>query len=407
MGRKKKEGTPRQSEGTGNSKRQTPLLILAVTLLVLAAVLNLRHLRPAPRLEPVPRPEQTLTSHQFPSSAARTPRTPSPLFTALTPETTGIDFVHPIDEDHPLSFLYFSGMASGGLAVGDIDGDQRPDIYIVGGPGKNRLYRQVDDFRFEDITQRAGVDGGDAWGCGATMADVNNDGRLDIYVCNYADPRNESVPLSPNLLYINRGDGTFSEESRAYGLNLSDASLEAVFADYDIDGDLDMYLLTYRYENPRGRPKEPPIVIKDGKRSIHPDFAIYYKLTDDEFLYDPAGRADGLMRNNGDGTFTNVSDEAGIFGAEQGLSATWWDYDDDGLPDLFVGNDFMGSDRLYHNNGDGKFSDVIRTAVPHTSWFSMGSDVADLNGDGRLDLLTADMASTTHFKQKDDHGIDE
>ena len=380
------EAAPRP---VGRKRSQKGLLLFAIVLLAAVGWLNYRRSRDAYVPPPLPLPPAEIDSQPL---ASATSAVDQPRFSALTPQQTGVDFVHPVDAEHPYSFLYFAGMASGGMATGDIDGDNRPDLYVVGGPGKNKLYRQLDEpFRFEDITERAQVDGGDAWGCGATMVDINGDGRLDIFVANYD---------SPNLLYINQGDGRFAERAGDYGLNIKDASLEGVFADYDCDGDLDLYLLTYRFENPTGMPKEPPIIRRYGQPAIREDVARYYEITNDSIGYGTVGRSDGLLRNNGDETFTDVSLEAGIQGQAHGQSATWLDYNDDGFPDLFVGNDFKDPDCLYQNNGDGTFTDVIRQQVPHTTWFSMGSDSGDVNGDGRIDLLTADMSSTTHFKQK-------
>ena len=315
-------------------------------------------------------------------------------FERLNPDQTGVDFANRIDTSHPLKRLYYSGFACGGAAIGDIDGDGRPDLYLVSGPAENRLYRQVDNFKFEDITERAGVGGGTAWGAGAAMADVDNDGDLDIYVCNHD---------GPNSLYINDGKGRFTEEAQERGLDVRDASLMPTFCDYDKDGDLDVFLLTNRFYREGGRPKQPPTALKDGVPYILPEYAKYYgivKTGPDTYKVDTVGRADRLLRNHGDGTFTDVTEESGIAGAGHGLAATWWDYDDDGWPDLYVGNDFDDPDHLWHNNGDGTFTDVIRQAVPHTSWFSMGADVADINNDGRLDYLTVDMSATTHYKQK-------
>jgi hypothetical protein len=337
-------------------------------------------------LPPRARPQVAFSSYEL----AEPEVTQTSAFKQLLPEQTGVEFVNVIDTTHPRKYLYFSGTSGGGIAIGDVDADGRPDLYFVNGPGENRLYRQVERMRFEDVTDQAGVAGGDAWGTGATMADVNNDGWLDIYVCNYD---------SPNLLFINRGDGTFLEQGVLYGVDVVDASMMATFADYDRDGDLDFHLLTYRYMRPEGRPADPPIIEVEGERQIAPGFEKYYTIDNEAPGFAPVARADGLFRNEGE-RFTDVTEEAGIVGLWHGLSATWWDYNRDGWPDLYVANDFADPDQFYHNNGDGTFREISRESIPSTSWFSMGADSGDVNNDGLPDLLVADMSATTHFKQK-------
>ena len=281
------------------------------------------------------------------------------LFTLLSPEQTGLTAVNAYDDPAMWRQLYHefnSGAVGTGLAIGDYDGDGRPDIFVVSKTGPNHLYRNLGGFRFEDVTARAGVGGPTGpWKQGAAFADVNNDGRLDLYVCRYG---------APNLLYINQGDGTFREEAAARGLALLDASAMAAFCDYDHDGWLDVYVQTN---------------LMDAARR-------------------PNGQRDHLFHNNRDGTFTDVTDAAGIAGETQGHSATWWDYDEDGWPDLYVANDFAAPDQLYHNNRDGTFTNVLSDVVPHTPHFSMGADLGDLNNDGHLDLLVADMAATTRYQ---------
>lgn len=311
------------------------------------------------------------------------------LFETLPTAKTGIDFVNRLDPESPLSFLYHSGMSCGGVAIGDVDGDGRPDIYLANGLTQNKLYQQTGDFKFDDITDAAGVGGGDGWSTGVAIVDIDNDGDLDIYVCNYT---------SPNLLFINDGVGKFTEEGAAYKVDFVDASLVSSFADYDLDGDLDFYLLTNRWHDPKGFPKESPARIKDGRPTILPGLEKHYQIT--EFGYEPVGRPDRLIRNNGDGTFSDVTAEARISGRGDGLSATWWDYNDDGYPDIYVGNDFSVADKLYRNNGNGTFTNVLDQLVPHSTWFSMGADVADINNDGLFDFLIGDMSSTTHFMEK-------
>jgi hypothetical protein len=286
------------------------------------------------------------------------------LFTTLSPEQTGIDAVNRYDDPAMWGARYreFSlGAIGTGVAIGDYDGDGRPDVFVVSKTGPNHLYRNLGGFRFADVTDQAGVAGPpEAWKQGAAFADVNNDGRLDLYVCRFG---------APNLLYLNQGNGAFTEEAAARGLALNDASNMAAFCDYDRDGWLDAYVQTN---------------VLDTERR-------------------PNGQRDHLYHNNRDGTFTDVTDRAGVFGETQGHAATWWDYDEDGWPDLYVDNDFRDPDQLYRNNRDGTFTNVLDQAVPHTPHSSMGADLGDVDNDGHADLLVADMAATT--REKDHRGM--
>ncbi len=286
------------------------------------------------------------------------------MFVQLSPEETGVRTDNRYDDPKMWGELYqefLMGSNGTGIAIGDYDGDGRPDLFVVTKTDGFRLFRNLGGYKFEDVTDQAGVRGErGTWNLGATFVDVNNDGRLDLYVCRFN---------APNLLYINQGDGTFKEMAHAYGLDVNDSSVMASFGDYDRDGWLDAYIATNMLNI-----------------STH-----------------PSGQRGYLFHNNRDGTFTNVTDQAGIRGETQSHSATWWDYDNDGWPDLYVANDYGVPDKLYHNNRDGTFTDVIDAVLPHTSFSSMGADLGDVNNDGFIDFLVADMAGTTH--QMDQHTL--
>jgi hypothetical protein len=286
------------------------------------------------------------------------------MFTLLPPEATGVLTENQYADPQMKGALfqqYNGGSVGTGVAIGDFDNDGRPDIFVVSKTESCRLFRNLGNFRFEDVTDKAGVgDKGDAakiWKFGATFADVNNDGLLDIYVCRYN---------APNLLYINQGDGTFKEMAHAYGLDVVDSSVMAAFSDYDRDGLLDVYIATNMLAN-------------EG---------------------DGGGRRGYMFHNQGDGTFLNVTDKAGVTLRTRSHSATWWDYDNDGWPDLYVAYDYGVPDSLYHNNRDGTFTDVSGSVLPHAPFSSMGSDYGDVNNDGLIDFIVADMASATHEKDQ-------
>ena len=286
------------------------------------------------------------------------------MFVELPAEETGVRTENRYADPRMRGDLYeeFETSSVGtGVSIGDYDGDGRPDIYVVSKTEGCRLFRNLGGYRFEDVTERAGVGAAPGiWNQGATFVDINNSGRLDIYVCR---------TNAPNLLYVNQGDGTFKEMAHAYGLDVADCSVMAAFCDYDRDGYLDLYITTNILDI-KTRPK--------GQRGI-------------------------LLHNNRNGTFTNVTDSGGILGESQSHSATWWDYDNDGWPDLYVANDYGYPDRLYHNNRDGTFTDVLDRVMPHVSFSSMGADLGDVKNDGRIDFLVADMAATTHMR--DQHSI--
>ncbi|MBC9795178.1 VCBS repeat-containing protein [Sinomicrobium weinanense] len=288
------------------------------------------------------------------------------LFTVPPPEETGINFANTLDTTSRLNildYLYFYNGA--GVAIGDIDNDGLPDIFLVRNQGYNKLYRNKGNMQFEDITEKAGVAGKSDWNTGVTMADVNGDGLLDIYVCAVVGINGF---LGHNELYINNGDGTFTESAAEYGLDLENHSTMATFFDYDLDGDLDMYLLNH---------------------AVHSEESFGRADIRNKRNYESG---DKLFRNDS-GQFTDVSEEAGIYGGANGygLGVAVSDFNMDGYPDIYVNNDFHEDDYYYLNNGDGTFTESLKKYFGHTSKFSMGNDAADINNDGFPDLLTLDM----------------
>jgi hypothetical protein len=325
--------------------------------------------------------------------AARGVRGDGPLFDLLEARDRGIDFVHTWTPPERYERL-IDNVVGGGIALGDADGDGLIDVYLTRPFGGNRLYRNLGDFRFTDATVEAGLDDAEGWSLGAVFADLDSDGDSDLFVCGYDNP---------NRLYLNDGKGRFERVPGALaGLDFKGASMVMAFADYDLDGDLNGYLLTNRYMPPDGSPVKGRLERIEGRLVIPEKYRELVTLIDTGDGVPKtvrAGQYDHLFRNDG-GQFVEVSDEAGISGNEMGLSVTWWDYNGDGYPDIYVANDFYGEDKLYRNNGDGTFTNVARSALPSTPWFSMGSDTADINNDGRLDYMASDMAGTTHYKSK-------
>jgi hypothetical protein len=318
------------------------------------------------------------------------------LFTDLPPGRTGINFQLQLPDiaKHIHEIIHLS--VYGGVCAGDYDGDGLADIYVTSPRGGNRLYRNLGDFKFEDATAAAGLQSPDFWGTGACFVDVDNDGDLDIYACGYR---------APNRLYINLGPGPggrtrFSEQAGKFGLDYAGASMMMAFADLDLDGDLDAYLATTAIPPP---PTEKFRVVYEGGKPVIPKelqeyWAMLY-LPGGQVHRTEAGQFDRLYRNDGD-RFTDITKQAGIDGAHMTLGAIWWDYNGDRWPDLYVANDYLGPDFLYRNNRDGTFTSVSRELLPHTPWSSMGADIGDLNGDGRVDLLATDMLGSTDYRCK-------
>ena len=291
------------------------------------------------------------------------PRLPAPagasLFQVLPPEETGVSVSNVYNDPRMWGdrFLELTlGAVETGIAVADFDRTGLLDIFVVSRNGPCALYRQTAPYKFLNVAAPAGVDctqNGPGSVVSATVVDINQDGWPDLYVCRFD---------APNLLFVNNRDGTFTERAKEYGLDVKDASVEATFADYDGDGYLDMFLLTNVLD----------------------------------FSKSPTGRRNFLFHNNHDGTFTDASKKAGIWGTSQGHSALWFDANQDGWPDLYIANDFETPDRFYFNNGDGTFTDVVDEKLPHVTYFSMSGDSGDLNNDGLIDFMVTDMRDRTH-----------
>ncbi|WP_425547611.1 VCBS repeat-containing protein [Aquimarina gracilis] len=288
------------------------------------------------------------------------------LFEKVPSEITRVTFQNdlvPTEKMNILDYLYFYNGA--GVAVGDINNDDLVDVFFTSNQGENKLYLNKGNFEFEDITQKAGVAGNSDWNTGTVMADINGDGFLDIYVCAVVGIRGLE---GANELFLNNGDGTFTEKAAQYGLNFQNYTTSASFFDYDNDGDLDMYLLNHAIHTQNSF----------GKASLR-----------NKRSYESG---DKLLRNDGN-KFVDVSKEAGVFGGGNGygLGIATSDFNNDGFVDIYVSNDFHEDDYYYINNGNGTFTEELKKKFGHISRFSMGSDVADINHDGYPDILTLDM----------------
>ena len=305
-----------------------------------------------------------------------------PLFELV--EGTGIDFNNRVvDGEIDNSFYFRNFYNGGGVALGDVSGDGLPDVVLTSNMGENKLYLNKGDFKFEDITAKAGLKQEGMWSTGVVMADINADGWLDLYICNSGHMQSG---LRRNQLYINNGNNSFSERAKEYGLDISAYSTQASFFDYDGDGDLDCFLINNSpmpinnlgYENRRNLPDaEWPVA---------------------QFL---KGGGDHLYRNDG-GRFTEVSKEAGIHGTLMsfGLGVSVGDMNSDGYPDVYVANDSYERDYLYINQKNGTFKDEMEACMEHNSFSSMGADICDINNDGYPEVFTTDMLPGDDYRLK-------
>lgn len=308
------------------------------------------------------------------------------LFSLLPPSSTHVYFKNKLTETEQsniIEYLYFNN--GGGVAAGDINNDGLIDLYFTSNQNQNRLYLNKGDLRFEDITESAGTAGTGDWKTGVSMADINSDGFLDIYICEVGKYKNLQ---GRNQLFINQGNLTFKEEAHDYGLDFQGFSTQAAFFDYDLDGDLDMYLLNHSVHTSRS----------------YGDVTLHF---DRDSL---AG--DRLFRNdetNGKRYFNQVTKQAGIYSSQigYGLGVNICDINNDGLPDVYVSNDFHENDYLYINNGNGTFAERATSFFSHTSRSSMGNDVGDINNDGLPDIMVLDMMPFDEKIKKQSGGEDD
>lgn len=308
----------------------------------------------------------------------------NPLLQLLEASETGIDFQNQIIETKANNFATNINVYNGGgVAVADVNNDNLPDIYFVCSNGQNRLYLNQGNFKFKDITQSAGLVSEEGFETAVAAVDINADGFLDFYVCRAGPFENDE---RRNKLYINNGNLTFTERSKEYGLDDMSASTGANFFDGDGDGDLDLYLLNY--------PKDPIYANKiesrkDETGAIVPNLAPKDALDSDRFY-----------RNEGNGKFKDVSQEVGIWNRAFGLSVSVSDFNRDGYPDVYCGNDFLQPDLLYINSGKGTFSSELSKYFRHNSQFTMGTDISDFDNDGLVDLFAVDMMPATNYRHK-------
>lgn len=303
----------------------------------------------------------------------------SAVFHLLDADDTGVTFNNSIYNADSLLLMSFEYVYNGGgVAIGDINNDDLPDLYFTGNMVSSKLYLNKGGFKFEDITEQANVST-NKWTSGASMVDINQDGFMDIYVC--AGGLYNGTKSRSNLLFINQGDNTFQEQSKQFGLDDSGYSQHAAFLDYDKDGDLDLYLLTNEldpYSWKEYRPKR---------------------------LNGEAPNTDKLFKNNGDNTFSDVSKEAGILIEGYGLGIGICDINNDHWPDIYIANDFLSNDILYINQQDGTFKNDIAQYLDHQSRNGMGTDLQDINNDGHTDIMVLDMLPTSNLRQKTMFGL--
>lgn len=314
------------------------------------------------------------SDNQTTNPVAQVTEEPEKLFHELDPSVTGVHFSNPITETRSFNYLrYIYAYNGGGVAIGDIDGDGLEDILFSGNQVPDRLYKNLGNMKFQDISSDAGLMDDKGWSTGVSMVDIDADKDLDIYICRSASLENEE--LRKNRLYINDGQGHFSEQSAKWGLDCPSFSTQAYYLDHDHDGDIDVYLVNH-------------LLYIDSESDTH------WRDKKLEPLF-----SDRLFENKGT-HFEDVSSSSGVLNQCWGLSAAIEDFNQDGYADIYVCNDFREGDVLYINQEDGTFKESLAEHFKHTSTYSMGSDVADINNDHYPDLMVLDMTPASHERSK-------
>src|SRR5258708_15218500 len=305
------------------------------------------------------------------------------LFRLMSSTQTGITFNNKVVDKAGFNvFNYRNFYNGGGVAIGDVNNDGKPDIFFTSSQGSKKLYINKGNWKFEDVTEKAGLAGIGKWHTGVTMVDINGDGWLDIYVCNSGALKTGE---KGNELFINQKDGTFKEEAEKYGLSDKGLSTQALFFDYDHDGDLDCFILNNSYR-------------AIGSFGYNRNMRNIRDLKGGHRLY-----------RNDNGKFVDVSEKAGIYGSEIGfgLGVAAGDFNNNGWGDNDNSNDFFEHDYLYINQHNGTFKENSNDAMGHMSMSSMGSDMADINNDGYLDMMTTDMLPESDYRLKTTTKFDE
>jgi enediyne biosynthesis protein E4 len=304
---------------------------------------------------------------------------PKTLFRSLPSNETGVDFINLVKESDSFNILTYEYIYNGGgVGIADFNQDGLQDLFFSGNQVPNRIYLNKGNLTFEDITEMANVNVVGRWNSGVALVDINNDDKMDIYVCVTAMP---NAADRKNMLFVNQGNNengrpVFKEMASQYKIDDEGYSVMASFFDYDLDGDLDLYVLTNEKLNGVPTNYRPKIV--DGS----------------------SPNTDRLYKNNGDGTFTNASKEAGVTIEGFGLGLSVSDFNSDGWPDLYISNDYLSNDILYINNRDGTFKNKISEFIGHQSLFSMGNDAADINNDAKPEIITLDMLPEINLRKK-------